>query len=274
VYKSSYATLGLNIFPIQVYLLTLDYLLIDWLPTLMGQASNGEWKGSLTDTVLDGYDMWDSIMMNSSSPRHEIVHYADGQHTMSLQVDEIKLILGITSTPFTTPLTSFQEDLLPNNSYMKCSVPSLVNAASFLSDDDDNADVDSTDDHAADPRNHQRSILVIIFDELVRIMSVLVIALAALGATISLILALHTCKCMIEERFFPKPKRKPRKVGDKIIFHADAVASSADDSHYDDIPVRKPIDPEYAIPASDPERDQYIPIDDANEETSLLKANL
>lgn len=247
-----------------------EYWLIDWLPTFMGRASNGEWTGSLTDATLDGYDMWDAIMTNSPSPRHEIVHYADGKNTITLQSDDAKIIFGIITPAFTSPPTKFQTDLFPNNSYMKCMAPSLVYAASILADDDDHA---TTDDHGANPRDHQSSILVVIFQGLFKIVSILIIAFASLAATISLILALHTCKCMIEERYFPDLKKKSRKA-DKLIFQADAVISRSSDSKVD-FPMQSPsIDPEYSIPEPDSSREQYTPIEDASEETRLLVSNV
>ncbi len=40
----------------------------DWLPTLLGLATGGEWTGSLVGNDIDGADMWDAIL----SKRHDI----------------------------------------------------------------------------------------------------------------------------------------------------------------------------------------------------------
>ena len=34
----------------------------DWLPTLMGIATNGKWQGSLTGADIDGQDVWNAIL--------------------------------------------------------------------------------------------------------------------------------------------------------------------------------------------------------------------
>ncbi len=34
----------------------------DWLPTLLGLATGGEWTGSLEGNDIDGADMWDAIL--------------------------------------------------------------------------------------------------------------------------------------------------------------------------------------------------------------------
>eukprot|EP01035_Chromulina_nebulosa_P016905 gene16905-22394_t len=47
----------------------------DWLPTLMGLATEGAWSGSYIDNAIDGVDMWDAIITGSDSPKQEIVNY-------------------------------------------------------------------------------------------------------------------------------------------------------------------------------------------------------
>lgn len=46
---------------------------------MMGWATGGEWNGSYTNAELDGVDVWDAILTNSTSPRQEIVFYVDGK---------------------------------------------------------------------------------------------------------------------------------------------------------------------------------------------------
>jgi hypothetical protein len=49
---------------------------IDWLPTLLGLATNKQWSGSyIPGTVIDGKDIWNAIINDIPSPREEIVLY-------------------------------------------------------------------------------------------------------------------------------------------------------------------------------------------------------
>lgn len=38
----------------------------DWLPTLMGLATNGKWQGSLTGADIDGQDVWNAIISGAN----------------------------------------------------------------------------------------------------------------------------------------------------------------------------------------------------------------
>jgi hypothetical protein len=74
---------------------TLDTIVVDitdWLPTLMGIATNNAWIGSYANSELDGFDMWSAILSDSESPRHEIVHYVDDENIIcSYQYDYLKI---------------------------------------------------------------------------------------------------------------------------------------------------------------------------------------
>eukprot|EP00595_Chromulina_sp_UTEXLB2642_P000323 CAMPEP_0196761698 /NCGR_PEP_ID=MMETSP1095-20130614/1002_1 /TAXON_ID=96789 ORGANISM="Chromulina nebulosa, Strain UTEXLB2642" /NCGR_SAMPLE_ID=MMETSP1095 /ASSEMBLY_ACC=CAM_ASM_000446 /LENGTH=1008 /DNA_ID=CAMNT_0042111583 /DNA_START=472 /DNA_END=3501 /DNA_ORIENTATION=- len=98
----------------------------DWLPTLMGLATNGEWTGSYSGADIDGVDMWDAIMTNSESPHEEIVHYANGDESISIQYNMVKLDKAIIPPGYTTPLYTFDEDNAPENSLYECNDPSLI----------------------------------------------------------------------------------------------------------------------------------------------------
>jgi arylsulfatase A-like enzyme len=99
----------------------------DWLPTLMGLATNNEWTGSLFGAELDGVDQWEAITVpGTDSPRHEIVHYHDGNSTSSIQIDMMKLNLGDELKPASNPSYVFTKDLAPENSAQTCALPSLI----------------------------------------------------------------------------------------------------------------------------------------------------
>eukprot|EP01034_Spumella_vulgaris_P028918 gene28918-35871_t len=64
----------------------------DWLPTIMRLASNGKWTGSMKGHELDGVDMWNSVIQDTSSHHNEIVHYMDSYGNVSYQYDMLKLV--------------------------------------------------------------------------------------------------------------------------------------------------------------------------------------
>jgi hypothetical protein len=101
----------------------------DWLPTLMHIATDGQWTGSLTNAELDGLDMWEAILTNATSPRIEIVHYADGNKTVTLQQSNMKFaVIGAISRT-TTPVYTFASDLMPQSQRYQCSDASLMDSA-------------------------------------------------------------------------------------------------------------------------------------------------
>ena len=101
----------------------------DWLPTIMGLATNYEWSGSLIGSALDGVDMWETVMNNGSSTHVEILHYADGDSTASIQYKNYKLELGTTSSGYTEVSWIFTKDLKPENSDVRCTNVSLMDSA-------------------------------------------------------------------------------------------------------------------------------------------------
>jgi len=104
-----------------------SYYLLDWLPTLMGLATNGEWTGSYSGADIDGVDMWDAIMTNSDSPHEEIVHYANGpSESISIQYNMIKLDMNVIEPDVTEPLYIFSEDKSSSSSNYLCENPSLI----------------------------------------------------------------------------------------------------------------------------------------------------
>jgi len=61
---------------------------VDWLPTLMHAATNGEWTTPLSGKVIDGVDLWDEIIKGdgSGAGRDEIVFYASEDKAVIQQV--------------------------------------------------------------------------------------------------------------------------------------------------------------------------------------------
>jgi arylsulfatase A-like enzyme len=99
----------------------------DWLPTLMNVATNGAWEGSLRNHPLDGYNMWDVIMANETSPRNEIIFYLNDT-SMCIQYDNLKYFAYLPSTSEGELLWTFDKDQAPENSEKVCAYPSLVDA--------------------------------------------------------------------------------------------------------------------------------------------------
>ena len=92
----------------------------DILPTIMSIATNNEWTGSMIGIDLDGFNMWDYINSNSSSPRTEIVHFVDSTE-YSIQTYSIKLNGGGEGpNDQESPNFIFTSDLNPNDAYYEC----------------------------------------------------------------------------------------------------------------------------------------------------------
>lgn len=125
----------------------------------MGLATNGAWNGSYTNSDIDGEDVWDAILNNTTSPHHELVFHSrkytgtdtkvhQGQlhessssqdsesYTIesSLQYDMVKYVYNLALQQTDDPLIRFNHDLNPNSSHMVCSNPSLIDYGSL--DDD------------------------------------------------------------------------------------------------------------------------------------------
>jgi hypothetical protein len=67
----------------------------DWLPTLLGLATGGQWTGSLSGAEVDGVDIWSAVTSGGkiTEPHPEIVHYADGEGAFCLQHGETVLLM-------------------------------------------------------------------------------------------------------------------------------------------------------------------------------------
>jgi len=97
----------------------------DWLPTLMGLATNGQWTSSYGGNTIDGVDMWDTIVNNETTKHTEIVHYIS-QTSAVIQQDMIKYFNGIPLSEVEYPKAFFDSDLYPDNTHTTCENPSLV----------------------------------------------------------------------------------------------------------------------------------------------------
>jgi len=105
----------------------------DWLPTLMGQATDSAWTGSYSDeNVLDGVDVWSTIMENTTSPHQVMVHYHDGENC-TIQYKMVKVIYSDDWKNYHVPDYNFERDQAPQNSIESCDDPSLVSG--YFSDD-------------------------------------------------------------------------------------------------------------------------------------------
>ena len=111
----------------------------DWLPTIMSLVTNGEWTGGYTNNTIDGQNMWDAILTNSSSPRTEIIHYVNHAGEGSIQINMFKLDVGFNASDFDEVADYFPADLAYENSRTLCSNP-------YINDD-------STDDYSLPTRS-------------------------------------------------------------------------------------------------------------------------
>eukprot|EP00040_Diaphanoeca_grandis_P007156 m.39919 g.39919 ORF g.39919 m.39919 type:complete len:571 (-) comp18337_c0_seq1:239-1951(-) len=71
--------------------------LVDWLPTFMSLATNGQFDAKREVKLeLDGFDVWNAIITNSTSPRTELVHNFDSSVSWgsAIRVGDYKLITG------------------------------------------------------------------------------------------------------------------------------------------------------------------------------------
>ena len=99
----------------------------DWLPTLMGLATNNQWTGSLFGAVLDGVDQWAALTTpGTASPRTEIVHFHDGFISSSVQINMIKLDCSVEVKYVSEPDFVFRKDHFPAYSTFLCADPSIM----------------------------------------------------------------------------------------------------------------------------------------------------
>jgi arylsulfatase B/arylsulfatase I/J len=102
-----------------------NFHVTDWLPTVMGLATNNEWTESYVGNTIDGTDMWSYIIDFDDSPKSEIVHYLGPNFNYSIQYDNYKLDAGTRTNAYTYPDTVYTIDQT-DESYLLCEVPSLV----------------------------------------------------------------------------------------------------------------------------------------------------
>ena len=94
----------------------------DWLPTLMGVATNGAWEGSLSGADLDGVDLWSAIATTKNTVQHdEIPFYVapDGSAAV-IQRGDFKYFFNVPDDTADAPLYAFEIDLRPDHAYKSC----------------------------------------------------------------------------------------------------------------------------------------------------------
>ena len=96
----------------------------DWLPTLMGLATDNAWTNT---SEIDGYDQWSSILYDEASPRNEIIHYVYSTDQYTIEVDDIKVVTE-TLKKIINPTEVFEKDLCPDNARILCSIASTDTA--------------------------------------------------------------------------------------------------------------------------------------------------
>jgi arylsulfatase A-like enzyme len=103
----------------------------DWLPTLMGLATNKQWTGSYSGADLDGVDFWDAMLNNEASSREEMV-FSSYDDSFAMQYGEVKYLYNFDDALIDPPSTIFEEDLDPEGSRMTCTDPSLVESNTMM----------------------------------------------------------------------------------------------------------------------------------------------
>ena len=99
----------------------------DWLPTIMGIATNYQWTGGLYGQELDGMDMWPTILAGAPSPHTEIIHYMDEYGNCSMQVDMVKYDYNyFVTNRWEEPEYVFTLDQRSDLVFPLCNVPSLI----------------------------------------------------------------------------------------------------------------------------------------------------
>jgi hypothetical protein len=98
----------------------------------MHVATEGAWTGSYSGATIDGVDMWNAIMTNSTSPKTQIVHFASA-HTDNacVQIGMVKLNYLEVLQPVNDPDYVFAGDMHPQQAYFQCADVSSLTGYSF-----------------------------------------------------------------------------------------------------------------------------------------------
>lgn len=97
----------------------------DWLPTLLGRATNGTWSGSYSNHTIDGLDIWNAMITQSKSPREEMVHGVSSTSSV-LQYGDMKWFNNVNTPSADYPPFVFKGDQNKSASRLQCSNPSLI----------------------------------------------------------------------------------------------------------------------------------------------------
>lgn len=129
----------------------------DWLPTLMGRATNGKWKKGLTGAEIDGEDVWSSMLSGDSTKGHEELVFFVNNNASVLQVDQLKYFYNQYDVGTEEASFYFLGDLNPKKSTKACTSSSLVTGlgvdtkmTAYAAQDDD-GEVDFTDSFLSFP---------------------------------------------------------------------------------------------------------------------------
>lgn len=106
-----------------------QFHITDWLPTLMGLATDNQWTGSYSGKELDGVDQWEAIIHGDESPRSEIVHYVQGDNDYySIQIDMLKLNYVPSIPEVGVPEYVYDADNNPDLSRESCSAKNYLDS--------------------------------------------------------------------------------------------------------------------------------------------------
>ncbi len=129
----------------------------DWLPTLMGRATKGQWKGGLAGAEIDGQDVWDAVMSGDSTKGHKELVFFVNNNASVLQLDQLKYFYNQFDVGTEEASFYFRGDLNAKKSTKSCTAPSLVSGdgvdakmAVYAAQDDDE-EVEFTDSFLSFP---------------------------------------------------------------------------------------------------------------------------
>ena len=95
----------------------------------MKLATGGAWTGSYTNHIIDGVDVWNSILNNTKSSRDEMVFISKPDNYDSAYVAQyngVKYFYNVNASDPSKPEIYFMDDLNAELSHMSCSNPSLT----------------------------------------------------------------------------------------------------------------------------------------------------
>jgi len=108
-----------------------QHVTVDWLPTLMGLATNNTWTGSYSGAEIDGDNIWPHLTsppntISQVQHREEIVFTSVSNGSFAMQYKTMKYMTGLWFPSAVLPPVIFEQDQMPESSRKICYEPSLT----------------------------------------------------------------------------------------------------------------------------------------------------